>query len=257
MKKKLIIGTNTKMYKTIADTKAFVTRLDKLTKDISRDEMELFVIPSFTAIEKAKQSVLEQSIKIGAQNMNWEDQGQFTGEISPLMLKEIGVDIVELGHSERRHVLKETDFEINKKVLAAIKHEFIALLCIGETLEQKEYNISDEILKMQLKIALNGVKKESIHQLWVAYEPVWAIGVNGIPATAEYADEKHQIIKNTLLEIFGEEGSKIPVLYGGSVNPDNASKLIVKKHIDGLFVGRSAWDADKFNALIRQVIPLC
>jgi len=256
MKKKLLIGTNTKMYKTISDTEVFITRLDELTKDISREDMELFVIPSFTAIEKAKQCISDQSIKIGAQNMNWEDQGQFTGEISPLMLKEIGADIVEIGHSERRHILGETDFEINKKVTAAIHHGFIALLCIGETLEQKKYNISNEILRMQLKIALDGVTKESVSQLWVAYEPVWAIGVDGIPATSGYADEKHKIIKDTLQELFGDHAIKIPVLYGGSVNPGNANELITEEHIDGLFVGRSAWDADKFNDLIRQIMPL-
>lgn len=253
---KLYMGTNTKMYKTIADTVGYLKELRDLTEDLDRKDVELFVIPSFTALNEARKTVPTETIKIGAQNMCWEDEGQFTGEISPLMLKEIGVDIIEIGHSERRHVFGESDFEENKKVLAALKHGFTPLLCIGETLEQKQLNVGSEYLRIQLKAGLNGVKKEDISEIWIAYEPVWAIGVNGIPATADYADEKHEVIKNTLKELFGETGLDIPVLYGGSVNPGNAEELIKMPNIDGLFTGRSAWNAQNFNKLIRQVMPL-
>ncbi|WP_128331722.1 triose-phosphate isomerase [Apibacter sp. HY039] len=255
--KKIYLGTNTKMYKNISQTECFLRELNQLTSDIGREKLELFVIPSFTALANARNCVPEDKILIGAQNMNWEDEGQFTGEISPLMLKEVGVNLIEIGHSERRHILKETDQEINKKVLSALNHSFKALLCIGETLEQKNFHTSNEILRIQLKIGLHGIKEEQITNLWIAYEPVWAIGVNGIPATKEYAAEKHSIIRDTLKELFGsDKGKSIPILYGGSVNLENANDLIQMPDIDGLFIGRSAWDANNFNTIIRNVIPL-
>lgn len=256
MDNKLYIGTNTKMTKTIAQTVSFLEALDLLTADISRDDMTLFVIPSFTALESAGKAIAGKNIRLGAQNMCWEDYGQFTGEISPVMLEETGVEIIEIGHSERRHVLHETDEWINKKVLAALRHEFISLLCVGETEAQKSLGIGNETLSIQLKSDLNGVVQEDIPKLWIAYEPVWAIGEGGTPASADYADEKHAVIKSVLKELFGESGAAIPVLYGGSVNPQNASVLAQKANIDGLFVGRSAWDAPLFNTLIRQVLSV-
>ena len=254
---KLYIGTNTKMFKTASETVDFLGKLDKLTSNISRDILELFVIPSYTSLNDARKTVDSSRIKIGAQNMGWEDRGQFTGEISPLMLKETGIDLVMIGHSERRHIFGEQDFEENLKAVSAVRHNFTALLCIGETEKQKESGISDETLRTQIKCGLKDFTEEMISRLWVAYEPVWAIGVNGKPASAEYADEKHVVIKECLREIFGKEsGGDIPVLYGGSVNNTNAVELIKKKNIDGLFIGRSAWDADNFNRIIRSVLPL-
>ena len=184
--------------------------------------------------------------------MSWEDQGQFTGEISPLMLKELGLDLVMIGHSERRHVFGETEVDENKKVKAALNHGFTTLLCIGETAEEKKFGISAEVLRTQLKIGFHDVPAKQANNIWVAYEPVWSIGVNGTTASADYAEEMHKVIKNCLREIFGEAADEIPVLYGGSVNPENANELIVQPSIDGLFTGRAAWDADKFNMLIRN-----
>ena len=252
MKEKLYFGSNLKMYKNIADTVSYLKKLADNTKDISRKEMELFIIPSFTTLESATREIDQNAITLGAQNMCWENQGQFTGEISPLMLKELGLKLVMIGHSERRHVFGETDAEENKKVLAAVRHGFTALLCIGETAEQKEFGVSAEVLRMQLKIGLHGITPEQAGQIWVAYEPVWSIGVNGTPASPDYAEEMHKVIKETLRELFGEAGDSIPALYGGSVNPGNADELIVQPSIDGLFTGRAAWDADKFDALIRS-----
>lgn len=254
MQKKLYFGTNLKMYKTIRETVEYLQKLTDNTKDISREEIELFVIPSYTTLESATSSVDRSLVKLGAQNMCWEDQGQFTGEISPLMLKELDLDLVMIGHSERRHVFGETDAEENKKVKTSLNHNFTTLLCIGETLEEKNYGISDEVLRTQLKIGFHDVPADQISNIWVAYEPVWAIGVNGIPASVDYAEEKHRVIKDTLIEIFGEAGKEIPVLYGGSVNPGNANELIVQPSIDGLFTGRSAWQADAFDKLIRDAM---
>lgn len=253
--KKLYFGTNLKMYKNIADTVSYLQKLVENTKDISREEIELFVIPSFTTLQSATEKVDRAYVKLGAQNMCWEEQGQFTGEISPLMLGELGLDLVMIGHSERRHVFGETDYEENKKVLCALNHGFTTLLCIGETDQEKEYGISNEVLRTQLIAGFHGVTPEMAKNLWVAYEPVWAIGVNGKPASVEYAEEKHQVIKQCLVELFGEEvGLSIPVLYGGSVNPGNANQLIAQPSIDGLFTGRSAWQADAFDKLIRDAM---
>lgn len=253
---KLFIGTNLKMYKTISQTVDYLTKLEALTKDLDRNELELFVIPSYTSLESAGRCREGNSIKLGAQNMCWEEQGQFTGEISPLMLKELDIDIIEIGHSERRHVFGETDAQINKKVLTALRHGFTALLCIGETDEQKSLGVSNEYLQMQLKIGLNGVTEKEIDKLWIAYEPVWAIGEKGTPAPPEYADSKQAVIKSALRELFAEKAERIPVLYGGSVNPQNARELITMPNIDGLFIGRSAWDASSFNQIITDVMPL-
>lgn len=250
--KKIYFGTNTKMYQTSEETRAYLKELSVLTADLDRNEMELFVIPPYIALENAKEAIQGGSVTVGAQNMCWEEQGQFTGEISPRMLKDLGIQLVMIGHSERRHIFHETDEEENKKVRCALDHGFTALLCIGETLEQKNYCISDESLRIQLKIGLHNLKREQLSRLWIAYEPVWAIGVNGIPASAEYAQQRHHAIKNCLLELFGAAANQIPVLYGGSVNPDNAPDLIIQPDIDGLFVGRSAWNAKNFNALIRD-----
>lgn len=250
--KKVYFGSNLKMYKNIKDTTEYLKALADYTKDLSREEIELFIIPSFTTLESATRCFDRQYIKLGAQNMCWEDEGQFTGEISPLMLKELGLDLVMIGHSERRHVFGETDAEENKKVKAALNHGFTTLLCIGETGEEKAFGISPEVLRTQLKIGFHDVPASQVPKIWVAYEPVWSIGVNGTPATADYAEEMHQVIKACLVELFGQAGKEIPVLYGGSVNPGNAQDLIVQPSIDGLFTGRAAWQADKFNVLIRD-----
>lgn len=178
-------------------------------------------------------------VLLGAQNMCWEDQGQFTGEISPLMLKELGLDLVMIGPSERRHVFGETDVEENKKVKAALNHGFTTLLCIGETAEEKDFGISAEVLRTQLKVGFHDVPVSQVGKIWVAYEPVWSIGVNGTPATADYAEEMHKVIKGCLREIFGEEADKVPVLYGGSCKSGQCKELIVQPTIDGLFTGRA------------------
>ncbi len=256
-KKKLYLGTNTKMYKTISETLEYLCSLNSLTADIAGDDLELFVIPSYTSLESAGKLLENSRILLGAQNMGWEECGQYTGEISPIMLREVGTDIVEIGHSERRHTFGETDQQENLKVKCAIEHGFKALLCIGETFEQKSYGLSDEVLCTQLKIGLHGISAQQAENLWIAYEPVWAIGVNGVPATKEYAAMKHRTIRNVLCMLFGDiTGNSIPILYGGSVNNENAKELMSMPEIDGLFIGRSAWDAENFNKIIRMVYPL-
>lgn len=252
--KKLYFGSNLKMYKTIRETAEYLGELAKRTKDIDRNEMELFIIPSYTSLAEAAKTVEPHLVKLGAQNMCWEEKGQFTGEISPLMLKELGIELVMVGHSERRHVFHESDEEENRKVRCVLEQGMKALLCIGETAKEKEYSTSAETLRTQLKVGLYKVSEKWIPDIRIAYEPVWSIGVNGTPASAGYAQRMHRMIKQTLIEVFGEASGKIPVLYGGSVNLQNAEELIVQPDIDGLFVGRAAWDAEPFDRLIRRAM---
>lgn len=255
--RKLYMGTNTKMFKTPGEAREHIQLLRQLTQEIDPALLELFVIPSYTSLPAAVEAA-DGRIRIGAQNMGWEDRGQYTGEISPLMLEELGVRMVMIGHSERRHVLHETDLEEEKKVSCALRHGFQTLLCVGETQMQKEYGLTEETIAVQLKIALRTVTpQQAAERLWVAYEPVWAIGTAGVPASAEYAEKVHRAIRRVLCGLFGAEtAARIPILYGGSVNPENAPELIVRGDIDGLFIGRSAWEADRFYSIIQTVLPL-
>ena len=256
MKRKKYFGSNLKMYKNVAQTESYLKELADRTRELcmQNPDMELFILPSYTSLETASKSTDQSEIHLGAQNMCWEDEGQFTGEISPVMLEELDLHLVMVGHSERRHVFGESNIEENKKMLAAMKHGFTGLLCIGETKEEKGYGIADEVLRTQIKVGLHGIAAEDLDKVWIAYEPVWAIGVNGIPAPVEYAQEKHHVIRETLRELYGEAADVGPALYGGSVNLENATRLFVQPDIDGLYVGRVAWDAKRFAGLIADCL---
>lgn len=249
--KKLYLGTNLKMYKNISQTRDYLIRLRDLTTDLA-GSIDLFVIPSFTTLPVAQEVLQGSHIRWGAQNMHWEETGQFTGEISPLMLREVGVTIAEIGHSERRHIFGEDDNALRKKVKSSIDHGMTALLCIGETAKEKADGISDEALSIQIKRGLKNIVPDDGDNVWIAYEPVWAIGINGIPADPEYVELRHMAIRNVCKLILPE--IHIPILYGGSVNPQNAKELIDLRDVDGLFIGRAAWEAEKFNILIREII---
>ena len=252
---KLYIGTNTKMFQTGTEAETYIRKMDDLIDDI-RDRLEFFFIPSFTSLERSVRAVGDR-IRIGAQNMAWEDRGQFTGEVSPLMLEEIGVRFVLIGHSERRHVFGETDGMEAAKVRLAADHGFTVLLCVGETAEQKDAGRSIQAVREQLEKAAGVLgPEEARERLWIGYEPVWAIGTSGVPASASYAEDMHGAIKGVLRQMFDGDGAEIPVLYGGSVNASNAPEIIARDGIDGLFIGRSAWDPDRFNGIIRSVLPV-
>ena len=233
------IGTSWKMNKTLAQARAFADGL--IAADTAADaRLQRFVIPPFTAVREIKAMLARTSVKVGAQNMHWADEGAWTGEISPVMLRDCGLDLVELGHSERRAHFGETDETVGRKVEAAVRHGLIPLICIGETLAERQAGRAQDVLVAQVRGALGlltGPQRQA--QILLAYEPVWAIGVNGIPATADYADARQAEI----IAVAGEMlGRRIPCLYGGSVNPDNCAELIACPHVDGLFIGRSAWD---------------
>ncbi len=240
---RLWIGTSWKMHKTLAEARAFATALARA--DGGRDpRIQRFVIPPFTAVREVKAILDDTSVKVGAQNMHWADQGAWTGEISPPMLTDCGLDIVELGHSERRAHFGETNETVGLKTEAAVRHGLVPLICIGETLEDRDSGNAEAVLATQVRAALSQLNESrKAAAILLAYEPVWAIGEGGIPATADYADARQAEIIAVADAVLGR---RIPCLYGGSVNPSNCEDLIRMPHIDGLFVGRSAWQVEGY-----------
>ncbi|TCP89443.1 triosephosphate isomerase [Rhizobium sp. PP-CC-2G-626] len=244
------VGTSWKMNKTLSEAMAFADGLE--TSDAARDpRIQRFVIPPFTAAREVKQRLSGTSVKVGAQNMHWDDAGAWTGEISAPMLTDCGLDLVELGHSERREHFGETDRTVGLKTATAVRHGLTPLICIGETLSEREAGEADAVLKRQVEGALSGLTGDDREKpVLLAYEPVWAIGVNGIPASADYADDRHARIAEVAKACLGVS---VPVLYGGSVNPGNCAELIAKPHIDGLFIGRSAWNVSGYLDILTRV----
>ncbi|WP_199194706.1 triose-phosphate isomerase [Phyllobacterium phragmitis] len=243
------VGTSWKMNKTLAEALAFAAGM-KVADTDGDPRIQRFLIPPFTAVRQVKEALAGTSVKIGAQNMHWADQGAWTGEISPVMLKDCGLDIVELGHSERREYFGETDETVGLKTEAAVRHGLVPLICIGETLDDRESGKAAEVLARQVRGALSrldGEQKQA--EVLLAYEPVWAIGEKGIPATADYADARHAEIAAVAEEIMSR---KIPCLYGGSVNPGNCEELISCPNIDGLFIGRSAWQVEGYLDILAR-----
>jgi L-erythrulose 1-phosphate isomerase len=244
------VGTSWKMNKTLAEALAFADALRAFVPECD-ERIQPFVIPPFTAVREVKGALSETRVKVGAQNMHWADSGAWTGEVSPVMLRDCGLDMVELGHSERREHFGETDETVGLKTAAAMRHELIPLICVGETLAQREAGRAEEVLTHQVKGALRFLEGEALGaKILFAYEPVWAIGDKGIPATADYADRQQALIK---LVAGGILPDVPPVLYGGSVNPGNAADLAAQPNIDGLFIGRSAWQAEGYIDILRRV----
>ncbi|SDB02187.1 triose-phosphate isomerase [Bauldia litoralis] len=243
------IGTSWKMNKTLAEARAFAEGLK--AADAGRDpRIQRFVIPPFTAVREVKAMLADTSVKVGAQNMHWADEGAWTGEVSPVMLRDCSLDIVELGHSERREFFGETDETVGLKTEAAVRHGLIPLICIGETLAQREGGHARAVLETQVRAALGKLDgSQKAAPVLLAYEPVWAIGVNGIPATSDYADARQAEIIAVAKDVLGRA---VPCLYGGSVNPGNCEELIACPHIDGLFIGRSAWNVEGYLDILTR-----
>ncbi|TMV85636.1 triose-phosphate isomerase [Thioclava sp. BHET1] len=243
------IGTSWKMNKTLAEAQTFAEGL--AAADAARDpRIQRFVIPPFTAMREVKAMLRASSVKVGAQNMHWADAGAWTGEVSAPMLTDCGLDMVELGHSERRAHFGETDETVGLKTEAAVRHGLIPLICIGETLEEREAGRAQEVLATQVRGALGKLSADQKGaQVLLAYEPVWAIGDKGIPATSDYADARQAEIIAVAEEMLGR---RVPCLYGGSVNPGNCEELIACPHVDGLFIGRSAWAVEGYLDILGK-----
>ncbi|HED37648.1 MAG TPA: triose-phosphate isomerase [Ignavibacteria bacterium] len=248
MRRRIIAG-NWKMHNNLSESQNLVTKLVNglNNRNINR---EVIICPPFTSLTEVNNLLNDTKIELGAQNMHFEDKGAFTGEISADMLKSVGCKYVILGHSERRTIFGEPDELINKKIKQALNAGLTPIFCIGETLEQRENGITNDVIKNQVSEGVKELSEEDANKLIIAYEPIWAIGT-GKTATPEQAQEVHKFIRSLLKEKFSEDTSEnIPILYGGSVKPNNAEDLLAKEDIDGALVGGACLDADSFISII-------
>jgi len=244
-----IMAGNWKMHKTVGEAVDFVTRLQKALGDWK--ETEAVVAPPFVALAPVAERLKGTRIALAAQNCFWEDQGAFTGEVSPLMLRDLGCRYVIIGHSERRAYFGETDETVNKKARAALSHDLHPIICVGETLEERERGDTFKIVERQMKEGLKGLDAAAVQVIVIAYEPIWAIGT-GKTATPEQAQEVHAFIRGLASTIFNPEGAEqIRIQYGGSVKPDNVDELMAQPDIDGALVGGASLKVDSFARIIR------
>ncbi len=246
--RKAVIAGNWKMNKTPSETTALIGEMKPLVADAGCDVV--LCVP-FVDIHAAVEAAKGSNIKIGAENCHWEKSGAFTGEISADMLKEMGVEYVITGHSERRTYFGDTNETVNKRTKAVVDAGMTAIVCVGEYLEQREQGVTDELVAMQVKIALGGIGHEQLDKVIIAYEPVWAIGT-GKTATAEQAQEVCAVIRRTLAEIYCPEcAEKVTVQYGGSMNAKNADELLSKVDVDGGLIGGASLKAPDFAAIVK------
>jgi len=247
--RKPIIAGNWKMNKTITEALDIVRQLSIELKDIK--DVDILVCPVFTALYSVSQAVDGLNIKMGAQNLFWEEKGAFTGEISSSMLKDTHCEYVILGHSERRSIFKETNEHVNKKIKAALKAELLPILCVGERLEDREAGKTYDIITDQIKGSLADISADELNKIIIAYEPVWAIGTGKV-ATPEQAQEVHAFIRKLISDNFGAgTAESLRIQYGGSVKPDNIKVLISQPDIDGALVGGASLKAEDFIQLVQ------
>ena len=245
--RKPIIAGNWKMTMSINEAKSFVNAIrDKINTDV-----EAVLCAPFTMLKDLKEATAGTAIKVGAQNMHFEESGAFTGEISSLMLKEIAVDYVIIGHSERRQYFNETDETVNKKVRKALEQQLLPIMCCGETLEQREAEETKDVVKIQVEKGLASVDKAALADIVIAYEPIWAIGT-GKTATSSEANEVIRYIREVVADMFGaEQAAKVRLQYGGSVKPGNVSEIMNESDIDGALVGGASLQPDSYLGLVN------
>ena len=247
--KKPIIAGNWKMNNTKAEAEELITALKPLVKDVTRTDVVVCV--PFTCIEKVKKLVKGSKIKVGAQNVAWADKGAFTGEISAAMLKEVGAEYVIIGHSERRQYFGETDKSVNMRLVQALKNELKPIVCVGETLDERNGGKTETVLRAQLEGGLEGISAEDMKNVVIAYEPVWAIGT-GVTATAEQANTTIKFIRKTLAKMFTRPvANKVRIQFGGSMNAKNASELMAMSDIDGGLIGGASLKAEDFSKVVH------
>jgi len=245
-----LIAGNWKMYKTVADAVKHVKELRGLVKDI--EGVEIVVAPPFTAVHAAAEAARNSNIGVAAQDLYWEREGAFTGEVSGVMIREAGAEYVIIGHSERRTLFGETDAAVNRKIAAAFAAGLCPIACIGETLDQRERQQTFDVLDRQITQGLDGVSSDQMAQLIVAYEPVWAIGT-GRNATPAQAAEAHGHIRMRLRQWFGGESAELcHVIYGGSVKPANIGDLMAQPDVDGALVGGASLDVRSFVEIVTR-----
>ena len=244
------IAGNWKMFKTVQEAVVFVKELKSAVKDLAG--VEIVVAPPFTAVHAVAEAARNSNVGVAAQDVYWEREGAFTGEVSAAMIKEAGAEYVIIGHSERRRLFGETDAHVNRKIVAAIGAGLTPIACIGETLEERERNETFGVLDRQIKEGLDGLTADHVAEIVVAYEPVWAIGT-GRTATAAQAQEAHAHIRTRLRQWFGANAAEqCHILYGGSVKPDNIRELIAEPDVDGALVGGASLDVRGFGEIVTK-----
>ena len=249
MRRKIIAG-NWKMNMLPNEAMSFITELEPHVKNV---KCEIILCVPFTDLFYSLLTAQNTNIKIGAQNMHWEEAGAYTGEIAPNMLKCINVEYVIIGHSERRQYFAETDETVNKKIKAALKHELKPILCVGETLKQRELGLEEEIIKQQIIGALEGITKEQIEKIVVAYEPIWAIGTGKV-ATKNDANNMIKLIRKEIESLYNKEtANNVSILYGGSVNKNNSKELFETSDIDGALIAGASLKVSEFNEIIKNI----
>jgi len=252
MTNSLVVG-NWKMHGSRPECSDLARSIVQSLHETTPASVEVAIAPPYTALAAVKEILKESDVRLGAQNCHWQDRGAFTGEVSPSMLKEIGCDYVILGHSERRHILGESDRMIAQKISAALRNGLRAILCLGETLRERRAGRTAAVVSRQLRIALKDLGKAAIHDIEIAYEPVWAIGT-GQNATSEQISRVHNQIRNFLVKSFGAgKGNNVRILYGGSVKADNAAVLMSTPQVNGLLVGGASLNPDAFLQIVRSV----
>ena len=238
------------MNNSTAESVDLAEKLKKTVKDMAG--VDVVVAPPFTALGSVRDVIKGSIIKLGAQNLFWEDKGAYTGEVSPLMIRDLDCEYVIIGHSERREYFKESDEIVNKKIKAALRNKLKAIVCVGESLKEREENKTMQVIESQIKKGLQGLSLSEAKELIIAYEPVWAIGT-GRNATPAQANEVHTYIRKLVSQIFNEGiASNIKILYGGSVKPSNSAELMSEKEIDGALVGGASLEAESFAQIVRS-----
>jgi triosephosphate isomerase len=244
------IAGNWKMFKTVQDAVVFVKELRSAVKDVTG--VEIVVAPPFTALHGVAEAARHSNVGVAAQDLYWEKEGAFTGEVSAAMVKDAGAEYAIVGHSERRRLFGETDAIVNRKVMAAMAAALTPIVCIGETLEEREANATLTVLDRQLKDGLDRLTGDQVADLVIAYEPVWAIGT-GRNATAAQAGEAHAHIRTRLRQWFGGDAAdRCHVIYGGSVKPDNIRELIAEPDVDGALVGGASLEVPSFVEIVTR-----
>jgi triosephosphate isomerase len=245
----IIMAGNWKMYKSVGESVALVRALKEAVADVA--DREIVVCPPFTALHPVSEALKGSNIKVGAQNLYPAEEGAYTGEISPKMLLDVGCQYVILGHSERRQYFQESDQFINEKLKVALERGIKPILCVGETVEQREEGRQKSLVSMQVERDLQGIPAEAMKDLAIAYEPIWAIGT-GHTATPQQADEMHAAIRAVLGDLYGGEVAEgASILYGGSVKPENVDDLMVQPEVDGALVGGASLDPGSFARIVK------
>lgn len=245
----VIVAANWKMHKTVTETKDFIDRLKKQEHELPA--AQIVICAPYIALQALSERVDSLQVALGAQNMHWDKEGAYTGEISPLMLRELGIHYVIIGHSERRHIFMEKGEMINRKVLSAFAHGLVPILCIGETETERRDRRTEEVLLCQLQGALKDISKKDANNLIVAYEPVWAIG-SGNPASGEDAVTAARFVRNVIADLYDVETAEcVRVQYGGSVKAGNVAEFMRFPDIDGALVGGASLEVDAFVSLLQ------